>query len=197
MVWKILIVDDDPDVAEVVRMSLADFSYRGRRAEISLAQSAAEARGILSRRSDFAIVYMDVVMESRTAGLDLISEIRQAGLGWKTRYVLLTAHTVEAPEKDATRVYDLDGYIDKSDMTYNRLYAYTYSAVRSYDLLDRVDRSREAVLKAVQGLDELGVTNGVKRNVDAISTELKSASKDLSVKADWNWGNQEQPHQKG
>src|SRR4051794_25447873 len=62
--WKMLIVDDEREVHSITKVVLADFVYKGRPAQFLSAYSAAEARDILGREDDLAIILLDVVMET-------------------------------------------------------------------------------------------------------------------------------------
>lgn len=75
--WKILIVDDEPDIHEVTQISLMDFDFDGRELEFLNAYSAQQAKEILSSENNIAVALIDVVMENEHAGLDVIKYIRQ------------------------------------------------------------------------------------------------------------------------
>ncbi|MEI7610598.1 MAG: phosphodiesterase, partial [Rhodospirillaceae bacterium] len=75
--WKMLVVDDEPEVHSITRLVLADFSFKGRSAQFLSAYSAAEAIEILEREKDIAIILLDVVMETDDAGLKLVHHIRE------------------------------------------------------------------------------------------------------------------------
>ena len=53
--WKILVVDDEPDVRTLTRISLRDFSFANRNLEIIEACSAVEAKRLLTEHSDIAV----------------------------------------------------------------------------------------------------------------------------------------------
>ena len=75
--WKMLVVDDEPEVHSITRLVLADFSFKGRSAQFLSAYSAAEAIEILEREKDVAVILLDVVMETDDAGLKLVHHIRE------------------------------------------------------------------------------------------------------------------------
>lgn len=74
--WKVLVVDDDPEVIAVTRLVTQDMSFKKRPIEIIEANSSKTARDLLEKHPDIAVVILDVVMESDHAGLDLVKEIR-------------------------------------------------------------------------------------------------------------------------
>lgn len=77
MPWKVLIVDDEPEVHTVTTMVLKGFELQGRSIKIVDAYTGAEAREILQREGGFALCLIDVVMESDDAGPELVRYIRQ------------------------------------------------------------------------------------------------------------------------
>ena len=74
--WKVLIVDDDRDVAATTILVLRDVEVEGRPLDLLSAYSAAEAKQILSEHPDIGLALIDVVMETPNAGLELIHHIR-------------------------------------------------------------------------------------------------------------------------
>lgn len=66
--WKILIVDDEPDIHAVTQMSLKSFEFGGRGLEFLNAYSAKQAKAILLEEDDIAVALVDVVMETEHAG---------------------------------------------------------------------------------------------------------------------------------
>jgi CheY-like chemotaxis protein len=75
--WKLLAVDDDPDVREVTRLNLRNFLFNGRTLEILEASSAAQAREMLNTEPNIAVALIDVVMKTDDAGLQLVKFIRE------------------------------------------------------------------------------------------------------------------------
>ena len=76
--WKIAVIDDEPAVHDGTRFALSDYRLNGQGLEILSAYSAAEGRELMRRHADVAVVLLDVIMESDTAGLGLVEYIRTA-----------------------------------------------------------------------------------------------------------------------
>src|SRR5215510_16489611 len=74
--WKVAVIDDDPAVHDGTRYALYDYVLNGQKLDIISAYSADEGRAILRRHSDIAVVLLDVVMETDSAGLELVDFIR-------------------------------------------------------------------------------------------------------------------------
>lgn len=130
--WKILVVDDEPDIHAITKIALSDFKLDNRGLSQLHAYSAKEARNILEENPDIAILLLDVVMESDGAGLDLVRYIRNV-LGNKTmRIVLRTGNPGHAPERRVIAEFDINDYREKSELTTQKLNTVMYTALRSY-----------------------------------------------------------------
>ena len=74
--WKLLLIDDEPEVHEVTRLVLGGFRFEGKALQFLSAYSVNEAKQLLQNHDDIAVTLLDVVMETDTAGLDLVKYIR-------------------------------------------------------------------------------------------------------------------------
>src|SRR5688572_28332610 len=76
--WLVLLVDDAEDVHATMRLALGKSTFYGRRLELHHASSAAE--GLIKAKqldpTQFAVAFLDVVMEHDTAGLELVNKLR-------------------------------------------------------------------------------------------------------------------------
>ena len=66
--WTVLVVDDEPDIHAVTRLTLEHAQLAGRRVRLVNARSAAEGRSALAAHPETALILLDVVMESEDAG---------------------------------------------------------------------------------------------------------------------------------
>ncbi|MDP3302007.1 MAG: response regulator, partial [Sulfuricurvum sp.] len=103
--WIILIVDDDLEVHSITKLALHDFVYDRRKLLFLSAYSAAEATSAFETRSDIALVLLDVVMETDTAGLDLVKVIRERFKNDQIRIIIRTGQPGMSPER-----YVIDHY---------------------------------------------------------------------------------------
>src|SRR3954471_22116078 len=88
--WKIAVIDDDSAVHEGTRFALSDYSLNGQTLEILSAYSAAEGRVLMGAHDDIAAVLLDVIMETDSAGLDLVEYIRNELKNETVRIILRT-----------------------------------------------------------------------------------------------------------
>src|SRR5262249_41381158 len=69
--WKVAVIDDDSAVHDGTRYALYDYVLNGQKLDILSAYSADEGRHLLRNHSDIAVVLLDVVMETDSAGSHL------------------------------------------------------------------------------------------------------------------------------
>ena len=101
--WRVLIVDDEPDVHEVTKMIFKRFQLDGRPLEMLHAHTGMEARELLKENPDIALMLLDVVMETERSGLDLVRWCREALGNRFVRIVLRTGQPGQAPEPNCWR----------------------------------------------------------------------------------------------
>ncbi|MFC5302364.1 HD domain-containing phosphohydrolase [Azospira restricta] len=140
--WKLLIVDDEPDVIALTQLNLKDFRFAGRGLDILAARSARDARALLADHGDIAAALIDVVMESDDAGLRLVEYIRNELNNAMLRIVIRTGQPGIAPERFVIDHYDIDDYKDKTELTSTRLYTTVRTAIKSYRDLKTIDLNR-------------------------------------------------------
>ncbi|MEI6746985.1 MAG: DUF3369 domain-containing protein [Methylococcaceae bacterium] len=157
--WKVLIVDDEPDIRILTRISLRDFSFANQTLEFIEASSATEAIELLKTHDDIALALIDIVMETDDAGLKLVEYIRQELKNIMIRIVIRTGQPGLAPERYVIDNYDIDDYKDKTELTAVRLYTTVRSALKAFRDLQTIDANRrglERVLLATPAIYKLG-----------------------------------------
>lgn len=170
--WRIMIIDDDPDVHSATTFALGSLEIQHRPLSFLHAYSAAEARDILQNESDIAIILLDVVMEQEDAGLQLVNYIRKTlGLA-DVRIILRTGQPGYAPEIDAIRDYDINDYKTKSELTRTKLYTAVTSAIRSYEQICAIGASRRGLEMIVSANTELMALHGLKSFASGVLAQL-------------------------
>lgn len=137
---SVLVVDDEPDVHAITSLSLRGLRHGSERVALIDAFSGKEAVEIMKRRPDIAVMLLDVVMESDQAGLEACKAIRSENPF--VRILLRTGQPGQAPERQTIDTYDIDGYLPKAELTGNRLYVATRTAIRAWERLVEIDRHR-------------------------------------------------------
>lgn len=144
--WDVLVVDDDPEVHAVTRLALDRCLYAERGVRIVSAHSAAQGRELLSQHPGVALILLDVVMETASAGLDFARHVREQLGNRQVRIVLRTGQPGEAPARDIVARYEIDDYRTKTELTFERLQIIVITALRSFTLLQSL-ADREAELR--------------------------------------------------
>lgn len=148
--WKILMVDDEPEVHRATKMVLGDFKYKNCGLEIYHAYSGLEAMKILNVNNDIALVLLDVVMEADDAGLKFIEYVRNILKNRIVQIVLKTGQAGRFPEKDVVAKYDINNFYSKTDLTADKITTMVTSALRGYELsssLKTLNRALERELE--------------------------------------------------
>jgi CheY-like chemotaxis protein len=120
--WKVIIVDDEPEVHAVTKLALSDFEFQDKRLEFISAYSGAEAKVQIDNNPDAAIVLLDVVMETDDAGLKVAQYIREVAKNNHIRIILRTGQPGQAPERQVIVNYDINDYKSKTELTAQKLF---------------------------------------------------------------------------
>jgi CheY-like chemotaxis protein len=117
--WILLIVDDEPQVHEATTLTLRNSQIGNRRFSFLHAHSAAEARELITLAPKIDLVLLDVVMETRDAGLKLVTELR-GPMGRTDLKILIRSGQPGFESASSVREhYPVEGYLQKTDQTYS------------------------------------------------------------------------------
>lgn len=131
--WKVLIVDDEPDVHSLTKLLLRNFNYRKRGLQFLSAYSAAEARELLRNNPDTALVLLDVVMETEHAGLALVDYIRNELGNKSVQIVVRTGQPGQAPPLTVISNHGINDYKEKTEITQQSMILTVVKALRLYE----------------------------------------------------------------
>jgi len=146
---KILIVDDEPDIALILKLQLEDAGY-----ETVRARDGVEALDALDRE-EFSLVMLDIKMP-RLDGLQVLSKIG----GEKTPVVMMTAHGSEDIAVDTLHKGAMD-YISKPFSTDDMLQKVKRAIQQDRDrkekvrLAQQLDEERRKMEAVLQGMADL------------------------------------------
>ncbi|NQY93806.1 MAG: response regulator [Campylobacteraceae bacterium] len=146
--FKILVVDDDLSIQKMTKIVLSDFEYKNYKLDLITANSAKEAKEILKKTPNIAVILLDVVMESNDAGLLLAQYIREDLQNRIIRIIISTGQAGYAPEKEVIIKYEINGYIEKTQLSSLKLFSIMITAIRSYEDLIHLQESNEKLYKS-------------------------------------------------
>ena len=172
--WRILVVDDDAEVHAVTRLILGKMHYKGRGIELLSAHSGIEARQVMGSQSDIAVVLLDVVMETDDAGLRLVSVIREELGNTATRIILRTGQPGQAPEEQVIVDYDINDYKAKSELTAQKLFTTVVAALRSYETIVALEKTRKGLEKILDSTSALFQVHSLQQFAAGVLTQLSA-----------------------
>ncbi|MDP8219752.1 MAG: HD domain-containing protein [Candidatus Stygibacter frigidus] len=152
--WKILVVDDEEDVHTITNMLFEDVNYQNKPVKILDAYNGEEAKNILAEIEDIALVFLDVVMETSHAGLEVVRYLRDELGNRTTRLILRTGQPGEAPESKVIMEYEIDDYKLKTELTAQKMITSLIGGLRSYGTLRSLEYENQRRKKAEIKLQE-------------------------------------------
>ncbi len=131
--WSILVVDDDPSVFEATKLALSNYEFRGKGIKLLKATNETEAMTILSGEIPIALVILELVMENPDSGLRLVKYIRNDLGNNKTQIILRTGQPGDQPKEHTLKLYSINDYKLKTELTRDKLFTCVTLAIRTYD----------------------------------------------------------------
>lgn len=172
--WKVAVIDDEPAVHDGTRFALSDYRLNGQGLEILSAYSAAEGRDLMRRHPDIAVVLLDVIMETDTAGLSLVEFIRKDLKNETVRIILRTGQPGQAPERRVIVDYDINDYKAKTELTADKLFTALTAALRSYQQLQRMVETRRGLEIIIEAASALFDFKSMQRLAEGVLTQIAS-----------------------
>jgi len=172
--WRILIVDDEPDIHSITRLALAGFEFSGRKLEVLQALSAKEAQDVLMQNDNIVVAMIDVVMETDDAGLRLVDFIRNQQHNKLMRLIIRTGQPGLAPEREVIERYDIDDYKEKNELTETKLYTTLRLALKAYQAMDSLNTHRVALAKILDAAPELYHPQSIKQFFNGVLSQVIS-----------------------
>lgn len=192
--FKLLIVDDEKEVHIMTKLVLSDYSYKGFTLDFHSAYSGKEAKKLIKDNPDAACILLDVVMETKDAGLEIARFIREDEKNDRIRIILRTGQPGKAPEKDIILNYDINDYKEKTELTTQKLFTTVTTALRSHlHLIDLDEKKDEITAKNIRLNEEIArrivaesnltkYNRSLEKMIDNKSIRLKTALRALELK---------------
>lgn len=172
--WKVLIVDDEPEVHRITKMTLAQFQFDERPIEFLHAYSGAEAKALMAQEQDIALILLDVVMEADNSGLDVVKHVRDELGNQQVRIVLRTGQPGQAPEDDVVANFDINDYKDKTELTSQKLRTLIRASLRSYRDICTLEHNRKGLEKIIAASKGIFSKQALKQFIEGTLEQLAS-----------------------
>ncbi|WP_051302867.1 response regulator [Psychromonas aquimarina] len=170
--WRIMLVDDEPSVHHVTLLALRSLTFEERGIEFLHCYTGGEAKLMLAEEKDIALVFLDVVMETENAGLEVAQYIREDLKNKQVRIILRTGQPGSFAESEMMTSYDINDYKTKTELTSNKLKTTIISALRSYQELDNSESLRLALDKMLKCASALMS----KKSITELSAEISAST---------------------
>ncbi len=170
--WRVLVVDDEPDIHAVTRLALNSVMFKGRSIEVLSAYTGIQGYEMLSSEADIALVLLDVVMETDDAGLRLARRIREELDNSLVRIVLRTGQPGQAPEQKVIVDFDINDYKAKTELTAQKLFTTVISSLRSYEGLQTIDANRRGLARILESASNLYQIDSLKELASGVLTQV-------------------------
>lgn len=154
--WNILIIDDEQSVHDVTLFALKGFVFEDKALQFHSAFSAREALELLKTQADFfQVLLLDIVMEHRSAGIEVINFLRNELKNNTLQIVVRTGNPGLAPEDYLVHHYEINDYEEKNGLTVQRLKTSLTAALRAYRNIETI---QHIVANKIAELQELRQT---------------------------------------
>ncbi len=141
--WKVLIVDDDPEIHQVTKLVMNDVTFEDKPLQFVSAYSAGEAKQTVQSNPDIAAILLDVIMETDDAGLQVVEHIRNVLGNEQVQIILRTGQPGQLPEGNIIRSYEINDYRAKTELTTQKLITSLITALRVFCALRARDEYTE------------------------------------------------------
>lgn len=172
--WKVLIVDDEPEVHAVTKLALSGFVFQDKDIEFISAHSGEDAKRIITEHDDIAVVLLDVVMETDDAGLQVANFIRHDARNIFTRIILRTGQPGQAPEREVIVNYDINDYKSKTELTAQKLFTVVISALRCYRDIINIETSRKGLETIINSSTQLINLGTMESFINSLRNQLET-----------------------
>lgn len=172
--WKIMVVDDEEQVHAMTSIILREITFEGRGIELIKAYSAEEAKTMIRKHPDTAIILLDVVMEHENSGLEFAKYIRHDLKNHMARIILRTGQPGQAPERSVITEYDINDYKEKTELTSQKLYTTVIAALRSYRDIIVIEQNKRGLEKIIESSKNLFRIQSLKKFAAGVLQQLSS-----------------------
>ncbi|GHC92244.1 diguanylate cyclase [Pseudorhodoferax aquiterrae] len=167
--WRVLVVDGDEEVHAAAQAGLQGLVLFGAPVLLLQARSEAEARAVLRRERDLAVVLLGVDAAPHT-DWGLVEFLREGLALQHTRIVLRTEHA--GPALEQLLRYDIADCRSKAELAPARLQATVAAALRAYEQLCNTEASRRSLERIVQSGTALLEQTSLQAFAGAVITQL-------------------------
>lgn len=143
--WRVLVIDDDPEVHDCIRGALGSLKLFDRPLELLHCAHGESARTLLLGEHNLAVAIVDLVSQDASGGLALVDFIRNTAGLRNTRVVLRTGPPHGTPDLDTLLRYDISDCRTQSELTPDRWGAIAAKNLQDYQRQCAFEASRRSM----------------------------------------------------
>ena len=128
--WKVLIIDDQEMIHVMIKHYLEDYQFEGIGLQFIDAFSGQEAKSLLKKNPDIAVVILDVMLESPDTGFQIVQYIREILNNKILKIIMLTGKLNIEKAKLFFMKYEIDIYCPKYDI--NKIFFMMTASLRAF-----------------------------------------------------------------
>ena len=147
-----MVVDDDEEVHLVTKILLRNLTIDGDPVTLSHCYSSEEAWQWFLDHPDTAVMLLDIVMETESAGIELVRRIRTSYPDHPLRIIVRTGQPGMLNPKELVETLDINDYRTKTELSNISLYTTIVTNVRMYKRLVTLNNLIEQNYRDVSSL---------------------------------------------
>lgn len=154
--WKLLILDDDDDIHRSLRDVFSEFSFNEKKVTIFNAYSTADAISTMQEHPDIAAVLLDIYMQESESGLTFVKYLRETLKNHSIQIIIFTEKNYPAHpglKNNIVLDYDIDDYIEKTDITPEKIFSIVVMALRSFQHLTQIEAAQKETQNIANAMD--------------------------------------------
>ena len=130
--WRVLIVDDEPELHVLTTTVLKDFMFEGKSLEFVSAHNELEISEALESDQDYAIIITDIIREEIDSGFKLIARIRSDSRFDNTYLIIRSGSLGLLSMRQAATDYDVDYINEKANFSTSIFFSVFTIGIRTY-----------------------------------------------------------------
>ena len=178
--WKILLVDSDREFHEVSKLALEGLKFENKSLTFFSAYSGTEAKQIIQKNPDVAIILLGQIMETDNAGLEVVEYIRNILQNKLVRIILQTGQPAKVPEDTIILRCNINDYKTKTELIRNKLTTKIIAGLRGFNALIKIEKSKQQLSDIA--LENAKLYEQIEKYTDTLEDKVTERTQELEIK---------------
>ena len=178
--WKILLVDSDGGFHEVSKLALEGLKFENKSLTFFSAYSGTEAKQIIQKNPDVAIILLGQIMETDNAGLEVVEYIRNILQNKLVRIILQTGQPAKVPEDTIILRCNINEYKTKTELIRNKLTTKIIAGLRGFNALIKIEKSKQQLSDIA--LENAKLYEQIEKYTDTLEDKVTERTQELEIK---------------